>query len=481
MNNKLGHHAGSFSLFLKKMLHFTDRRPIISLLIILTISFVPKLILWQNIHVSDPSRFMTRDSTDYHNSAVSLVRTGNFSVSSKFPRIPETIRTPGYPAFLATVYAIFSEQPSAGILVQLFISLGTIVLTYGIAREIWGVRIALLAATILVADIVSFSYSLLLLSETLFTFFICLTISSCLCFAHKDQKNAYAFITGFFLAIATVVRPIAYYLIFCITFLFLCRAITQGLKWRQIFVLSLSIILPFVLVVGGWQLRNYYLTGSAEFSHIVGINMLFYRGAGVLALREDISLEEAGDILAGGPKKDLIQKARLQPEKHLGEIMKKQGMAFIIKHPFLYLKVVLRGVLSTLIGSGEHRFFRLLGIPTGKTGPLGDFVRLSPKEYVGMWIFQKPLNFFTFLLAILYLGTIYAGNVYWLRSSLKVQNFRFIHILIFTVCFYLLLISAGPEAGSRFRLPIMPFLSIYAAYGLNGLLFNISKSKFSYS
>ena len=43
------------------------------------------------------------------------------------------------------------------------------------------------------------------------------------------------------------------------------------------------------------------------------------------------------------------------------------------------------------------------------------------------------------------------------------------HLFLWTIILYFFAISAGPEAYSRFRIPVMPLLCVYAAYGFSTL------------
>lgn len=83
-----------------------------------------------------------KDDLDYHNLAKTLLETGRFH---------STYRAPGYPAFVALVYAIFGPRPFAVYAVQCVLfaaSLGIIAAVFGhITRS----RILALTGTMLTA------------------------------------------------------------------------------------------------------------------------------------------------------------------------------------------------------------------------------------------------------------------------------------------------------------------------------------------
>jgi hypothetical protein len=68
---------------------------------------------------------------------------------------------------------------------------------------------------------------------------------------------------------------------------------------------------------------------------------------------------------------------------------------------------------------------------------------------------------------LLYLGLVFAP---WFRlRGAAPRGFTretvFIHLYLTGLILYLVVISAGPEANYRFRLPLVPLLAIYAATG----------------
>ena len=73
-------------------------------------------------------------------------------------------------------------------------------------------------------------------------------------------------------------------------------------------------ISPWIILVGGWQLRNYLITGKAEFSYVQGANLLFYRGAGIVAQRDSISFKEAQER-AAAKAKERRKKRKSKPSK----------------------------------------------------------------------------------------------------------------------------------------------------------------------
>ncbi|HEX7243961.1 MAG TPA: glycosyltransferase family 39 protein [Solirubrobacterales bacterium] len=91
---------------------------------------------------------------------------------------PTAIRGPGYPYFLGGVYALSGSSATAGRVADALLGALAIVLTYLIARRIWGVRVGLLAAALTAVFPPLVLLSRELLSESLF---IVLELGAVLC------------------------------------------------------------------------------------------------------------------------------------------------------------------------------------------------------------------------------------------------------------------------------------------------------------
>ena len=90
-------------------------------------------------------------------------------------------------------------------------------------------------------------------------------------------------------------------------------------------------------------------------------------------------------------------------------------------------------------------------------------------------LLARPLSFAVFVHALVCLLVLYAGvacavvsvAVQWFSERQLVRLAD--HVFIWGVLLYFVVVSAGPEAHSRFRVPVMPFLALYAAVGMRAL------------
>lgn len=384
--------------------------------VILVVSLALKLGVWAMVLRTEPSRFLAQDSPGYHNSARALLQTRTFAVSPETPSVHQVYRTPGYPAFLAGVYTVFGEHPPAAIVVQIVISIVTIALTFWIANSLWGPQVALLAALLLGLDVTSFSFSLMLLTETLFAFWVAAMLAAGIRLLTATRKAKWALLLGFFLAMATLVRPIAYYLAFPLALGFLLFGWISRWEWKATLGVAALIVLPFVLVVGGWQVRNYRVTWSAEYN---------------IAMH--------------------------WTERRLERIR---------EHPISSLRPFVIGTVKTMGGPGEGMLLSLVGYRG--TSPSHDLAELPAGEYLRKWFTRPDIAFLAFPLAMLYLIVVYTGILTSVWRGVKAKNVRSVHLFMWGVLLYFALGSAnfGMYVNYRFRIPIMPILAVYAAWGI---------------
>ncbi len=116
------------------MIHFAKNKVTISLFILLAVILTLRLSCFFFVISSEPSRILRIDSSDYNNSARALLETGNFAISPEKPHLLQTVRTPGYPFYIASIYRIFGERLLPVIVIQILISIGTIFLTFKIGQ-----------------------------------------------------------------------------------------------------------------------------------------------------------------------------------------------------------------------------------------------------------------------------------------------------------------------------------------------------------
>ena len=323
--------------------HPRRRIAIPPLALVLLASLAVKLALWARyLAAADPAALLRGDAGEYHDSARALLETGTFAVSPALPLLPQTFRTPGYPSFLAAVYALFGERPAAALLVQLPLSAATIALVYLLARGLWGARVALLASVLLALDVGSLLLSLALLTETLFTLLLVAVLACGVAVLTRPGRRRWALGMGVALAACVLVRPVAFYLVAPVALGLAVHGLRARWGARETARVLALLLIPYCAAVGGWRYRNYRATGSSAFTRVDATVLLFYRGAAIVARRDGIAMEEARARLRadfGGAPGDPV--AATDPER-----WRREGIALIRRNPGIYARIVASGVLQ---------------------------------------------------------------------------------------------------------------------------------------
>ena len=445
-------------------------------ILILLVSIV-RLTLF-NFSLKNQETFLSNDTYSYNSTALVWLQTGSFSLSLDYLDIPETLRTPGYPFFLAIIYKIFGVGYSSVVLIQLFLSLLSIYLIYIVGTIIYNKKIGLFAALTFSFDPVSMSMNYKVLSETLFLFFLILFIFLGILWLKNPMSKSIPLISGVLLAIITLIRPITYFLSpFIIIGIIIWYTTNNYLvrKWINQFILF---IIPILIIVGGWQYRNFKYGNNSSLSQIGGLNMLYHRGASVLAESKSTTIENARAQLFGDIKDDPWSYAGRYPEKNLNKKWQDKGVTIMTHHPFLTIKMICKGVFFTLFGPGDGYLSDILGYKIkGGNGPLGDFFDLDLKSYIKKWAVNNFFYFLIFIFACTFLLVLYSGVLAWIYKQSTSTELSWYDGFLWGILLYFIFISAGPEAYFRFRQPMIPILSIYSTLGWESIVAHYNSLK----
>ncbi|MDD5680137.1 MAG: glycosyltransferase family 39 protein [Candidatus Omnitrophica bacterium] len=240
------------------------------LILIIISSLAIKLAVCGYGIVNMPSYKFMPDTPTYIEPGINLIEKGVFATFTNDGRINyEIIRTPGYPVFLALLNKTLKCSFDGIIIVQILLITFAGYIVYRAAYEL-DRKIALLAASIFLFDLPVTMTSLLLLSESLYTVFI--AVFMYLFLRYLKTRNIYVLISSaILLAIATYIRPISYYLGFCISAGLLFSLPASG--FRKALAHCLIFFVVFYGLTGIWSYRNYVRTGTAEFSTIGKIDL----------------------------------------------------------------------------------------------------------------------------------------------------------------------------------------------------------------
>jgi 4-amino-4-deoxy-L-arabinose transferase-like glycosyltransferase len=213
---------------------------------------------------------VTTDSFVYGDIAKNWLRHGIYGLSGPDAISPTYIRLPGYPAFLAAVFAIFGMEHYRAVLVlQMFVDVGTCFLIADMARRLLSPRAA--KAAFLLAALCPFlaSYAAAALTETLEIFFTALALDFAI--AGLMSPRGMRLWIGYGVAVggAILLRPDGGLLLMAVEFYLAGRLVLawrdkarasrprpQGLSAPYILIAGLIVAFVSLAPLVPWALRN---------------------------------------------------------------------------------------------------------------------------------------------------------------------------------------------------------------------------------
>src|SRR3954453_23484391 len=364
------------------------------------------------------------DSFTYLEPARDLIRGLGFTTANG---LIDTLRTPGYPLLLAG----FGLRIVPMIVLQHLLNVALAVAIYRFVMRRLGDRCVAIAAAILFAiDTPTLHYANKILTETILTALLFVVFA--LVVNGRELPLA-----GVLTGVLVLIRPVAIAYFAVVALCLLLRRVR--LRTIAVYV-ALALLLPL-----GWSLRNLHHTGVFTVSSIGGINLLTYRAAGALAIEDDGDFDaDLADELQGlrDSADDEIQSrlhipdAEELPDAVRGKYYSEIAWRVLRQHPRAAVLLTLLGLLVNIFDS------RWEGL---------EIVSALPSDIV-----HRSLDAYT---AALFVFAAIGAFALWKRD-------RDLAAVIIATVVYFLLISAGGEAESRFRVPVIPQYVIVAAIGL---------------
>jgi 4-amino-4-deoxy-L-arabinose transferase-like glycosyltransferase len=351
---------------------------------------------------------------------------------------PELYRTPGYP-FVLALFRISPFKVESLILVQHGLCILLAVAVAAVALKLSGSSlVALVAGAVLAFDLATVRIANLLLTEIVFTALI-----SVVCWilyrgvANPTGNMLASAAAGLLAGLAVLVRPVG--ILYFVPLSVYLLLVLRRHALRPILILTASFLL-FPLL---WATRNYVEAGYFGISTAGAQDLLAYRAAGALAVRQpgnylDNVLKQRERLLAQAcdDLKRMYQRDCISvPEPQRASYAVSTGEKLILTNLSGYLRSTLLGLAYTVFGGGAEAVSKMSNLD------------LRRSEFVVLLITLPEAS-----LAVI-------GCWYWYR-----RDRNLCYLLMLTVV-YFLLISAGGEAYSRFKVPVMPMYALLIGGG----------------
>lgn len=365
------------------------------------------------------------DMLGYHESAVSLLQSGDFRVKGRL----SATRPPLYSIFMFMVYYLFGNGNIFAVrIIQSVVGAFTAVLTFKLAQKVFSDKAGVWAGLFFALYPAAWGYCDLILSETLFTF---LLVAGLLFLVDTPQgRFRDAFCAGILLGLATLTRTVLFQFPL---FLSLFYLLFSKRRWSYLPKLALFVV-TFWLVLVPWMARNERVFGEPRLTTKSGVDLYMYNHNTFKYVLLNYSME-AREILGGVIPWQLSEMER-------DTLCRDAGISWIKEHPLLFL---FKGVRMQWNFFGVEREY-IWSLLAGYWGRIPRwqlilaFLAFAPTIYVLMPLFIW--------------GVVYGWKNFPLKKNL---------LLIIA---YFLAVTFVYYGFSRHRMPLNPIMMAFAGYAM---------------
>ncbi len=433
-----------------------------SLGLLLLFAFLSRFFVLDYANQIDPSRFVNKDISRYETPAIALLDTGSLVVS-KDKDTNDLRQGPGYQLLIAGVYKVMGGQNRYALfIVQILIGVFTIFMVYKLASLLWTPLAGLFAAAFMTFSPMQLYYSLLIETEIPFGLLSVLIAYAGVKLLNSTQIDykKWALLLGISIAVATLIKTITTFLCFVavIGIIFVKLIFSKRLQdfsWKMVLHSSLLIVLPFILLMGSWTVRNGLTYGTYSYTDNPSSNLLIYRAGNIVMYKEGLKdIYEAKKILRDQLDYSTLAE-RLVQEKALAKE--------VIFSNLDVLWTIIKGsdgVYSMMLESGSPKMAMLLNDEVSKAPSEQQRKELKARHN---WFLAIDILIKLQLLALYVFAMI--GFVMALKRAPKQAVLQV--FIGFTIMYYIVL-SLGQEGvtHSRGRLTFIPLVMLYSGYGV---------------
>ncbi|MBI3763076.1 MAG: glycosyltransferase family 39 protein [Chloroflexi bacterium] len=410
------------------------------------------------IALVDPRRAYTAgDSESWFIHARNLVLYHVYSGEAAAPFLPGVFRTPAYPVFLAGVFGLTNFNLGAVLAVQAVLAALSAVFLFELATRIGlsdaAARLGAIAINVYPLAAIFWAT---LASENLFVFFLVLTLLLTWDGANRSWLNALA--TGGAAGLMTLTRPIG---------VLVLPALAIGVIWKcapkQAALRLVSASLGLGLVLTPWLWRNARVFGKPALASVGGINLLTYNAAAVLTHRAGLGFWE-GRYLVYDYWNHYYESLDPKPQNEVEDAyaMQSAAMVILMENPALSIWINSVESLNSLRpGFGQFTLF-LQPNAFHQSQSTGNDV--SPAS----GSFSRPLVLGVTIALTAFYGAAYLAFALGAILMLLRREWPAVFALLAPTA--ILLLSPGPVASSRFRVPAEPLMALVAAYAIREIV-----------
>jgi 4-amino-4-deoxy-L-arabinose transferase-like glycosyltransferase len=422
--------------------------------------------------------FVTKDSLEYVEPALSFIDGGQFALAQR--------RTPVYPLVMAGAVGLLGRDLLSITFVQHLLGVCTAAFTFGIGRLTFGRTAGLLAGLLAALSSPLLIYEHYLITESVFTFFLVLSILLLVAGLTSERRAYFAF-GGLALGLAALTRPVGQAVLVALPLacLFVFR------RWRPSIVACGLAVACFALLVVPWAIRNQIVYGTAAAASTGRFlisrsvkherNFVFYEKEVGAYPGEDPKRTRARQIAQEVTDKrpepgQVFQRIRDEiglTEAQTDNMLKDIALEAIMRDPWLWVSGTLDMFYELLKGAPKeeevhwHQEVHEQPRVANQWGRFNILLEAPPPAHVNeaaeaerLGSIFRPSRFAWWIVALDLLG---------LALTLVGLAHRSV-VLPFLVAFVLIAVSAMLVGDvPRYRFPVDPLMYVMAAGGLVGL------------
>ena len=395
------------------------------------------------------------DSYEYVSLAQTMISDGRFAMSPE--SVPESFRTPGYPALLAAILLLTGSLAAIPI-VQIVLAALSCGLIYLLGEHFFSSRVGLAAAVLFALEPAVLTNSFISASDVPFVF---LLLCGTYALAARERGVRALLLGGVLFGAAALVRPLGLYVIPLVLLWLLWEE--RG-AWRPVLRAGALFLLGAAIIVAPWMARNYLLFHQATLSSVGGYNILFYAQEFEhqrTGKSKETVAAETNLLLGAGPGDDITTAPFAQRDSAV-------AMRYILAHPFAYGAFHLYSMVPFYFGSSIDTLERALYLRGLRAGTLPPDINISVLLRTGDFsgtarALSSNLPALFERLAWLLLCAAAFGTTVW--AVLRRTPDAAAYVLFFALILAFGLMT-GPVSYSRYRLPADPFILILGCAGI---------------
>jgi len=336
---------------------------------------------------------------------------------------PSLWKAPGYPLWVGVIYSVLGADPDRVFVVQALLGAVSVVLTWVLARRLFGAPVAVAAAALVAVHPFAWQFEVRLFAESIVT---PLTLLLLILLLERPVSARRAVGIGALLGVTLLIRPSALYVVPALA---VAWVLASG--WRRGLAFAALSVALAALVILPWTIRNHQVSGEW-----VPISA---QDAALFGVFNDDAANDSESPWAWRYRtrrdRDVLDRSRPpSPDAQLRTILRERGLDYIRQHPESVPKAFFWNGLSRFWDVRSPRQTLSEVRPTGRAltptaiGIAFHYV-LLPLALVGLWLSRRRL------------GVVLPVLVMALGAS-----------VVFTA-----------DATTRYRAPFEPLIAIFAS------------------